>query len=597
MAKNLNSIKAMIVLLALILSFNACDKDYASIGVDVIGNTNFETNSISYPVITFNNKTKPVQTNNLTSNLLGIYNDPVYGTTSANLLSQLNLATGSQNRTYGVNIKLDSVVLSIPYFSEVNSEEPTDEDGNKNYVLDSVYGNEDTPIKLSIFKNNYFLRDFDPNTDFVENQKYYSNGETSLGSPISVSEIEQELIYENDTLKVDNSEIILTTVNSTDGEVEITSRLEPALRIKLDSLFWKELIIDKIGEPELSNTNNFKEYFRGLYFKVESSVMDGHMFLLNMSSSNSNVTLHFSSVAEFDDDDNDGIPNIADADIDGDGNIDEGSLDTDLDGIKDASDADVDGDGNIDEGLLDINSDGISDEVLAVNSNTIVLNFNGNRVNIFDNSQFNATILSEIENSNTLEGDEKLYLKGGEGSMAVVDLFGGVDSPEYLEFKSHQDDWIINEANLIFYEDESTINGENHSNDRLFVYDLKNNLPLTDYFRDSQSTINPFNSVLGHLGKRYTDAQGNNKFKIKITEHINNILLKDSTNTKLGLTISSNVNSYDTSDLLGVTESDDVKKISTGTVLSPKGTVLYGNNTSLSDKKVKLEIYYTNPNN
>ncbi len=599
MTKILNSIKAITVLLALILVFNACDKDYASIGVDVIGNNNFETNSISYPVITFNSKIKPVQTNNLTSNLLGVYNDPVYGITSANLLSQLNLATGSQNRTYGVNIRLDSIVLTIPYFSGVDPDESTDENGNTNYLLDSIYGNAETPLKLSIYKNNYFLRDFDPNTDFAQSQKYYSSGETSLGSPISVSEMESELIYQNDSLFFDKNEIRLTTNNYSDSEIdeEITSTLSPALRLKLDSLFWKENIIDKIGEPELSNTNNFKEYFRGLYFKVESNGVDSPMILLNISSSTSNVTVYFSSVAEFDDDDSDGIPNVADADIDGDGNIDEDSLDTDGDGIKDTADADIDGDGTIEEDVLDINSDGINDEVLAVNSNTIVLNLNGNRVNIFDNSGFNSSILSEIENANTVDGDEKLYLKGGEGSMAVIDLFGGIESPEFIEFKSHQDDWIINEANLIFYEDESIITDEDHKNDRLFVYDLDNNIPLIDYFRDSQSTINPFYSIISHLGNRYTDAQGNNKFKIRITEHINNILLKDSTNTKLGLTISSNVNSYDTSGLLGVTESDDVKDIPTGTVLSPKGTVVYGNNSSLSDKKVKLEIYYTNPNN
>ncbi len=391
MTKNLNSIKAITVLLALILVFNACDKDYASIGVDVIGNNNFETNSISYPVITFNSKIKPVQTNNLTSSLLGVYNDPVYGITSANLLSQLNLATGSQNRTYGVNIKLDSIVLTIPYFSVVDPDESTDENGNTNYLLDSIYGNAETPLKLSIYKNNYFLRDFDPNTDFAQSQKYYSSGETSLGSSISVSEMESELIYQNDSLFFDKNGIILTTNNSSDSEVEeeITSRLSPALRLKLDSLFWKENIIDKIGEPELSNTNNFKEYFRGLYFKVESNGVDSPMILLNISSSTSNVTVHFSSVAEFDDDDSDGIPNVADADIDGDGNIDEDSLDTDGDGIKDTADADIDGDGTIEEDVLDINSDGINDEVLAVNSNTIVLNLNGNRVNIFDNSGFN----------------------------------------------------------------------------------------------------------------------------------------------------------------------------------------------------------------
>ena len=90
---------------------------------------------------------------------------------------------------------------------------------------------------------------------------------------------------------------------------------------------------------------------------------------------------------------------------------------------------------------------------------------------------------------------------------------------------------------------------------------------------------------------------GNNKFKIRITDHINNILLRDSTNTRLGLTLTSNVNSIENSELLGALETDNVQEIPTGTVLSPKGTVLHGNNSAVLDKKVKLEIYYTEPNN
>ena len=68
-----------------------------------------------------------MQTNNLSSNLLGVYNDPLFGTTTANLVTQVNLATGSQGRTYGVNIRLDSIVLTIPYFSSINASEPTEE--------------------------------------------------------------------------------------------------------------------------------------------------------------------------------------------------------------------------------------------------------------------------------------------------------------------------------------------------------------------------------------------------------------------------------------------------------------------------------------
>jgi len=60
------------------------------------------------------------------------------------------------------------------------------------------------------------------------------------------------------------------------------------------------------------------------------------------------------------DTDNDGIHDLADADIDGDGVIDNGS-DDDADGINNLSDADLDNDGINDNGT-DIDHDGINDE-------------------------------------------------------------------------------------------------------------------------------------------------------------------------------------------------------------------------------------------
>ncbi len=60
------------------------------------------------------------------------------------------------------------------------------------------------------------------------------------------------------------------------------------------------------------------------------------------------------------DSDNDGIPDAADADVDGDGILDNGT-DDDGDGINDAADVDTDDDGVNDNGT-DIDDDGINDE-------------------------------------------------------------------------------------------------------------------------------------------------------------------------------------------------------------------------------------------
>ncbi|WP_425222962.1 cell surface protein SprA [Psychroserpens sp.] len=74
------------------------------------------------------------------------------------------------------------------------------------------------------------------------------------------------------------------------------------------------------------------------------------------------------STATNTDDDNDGIPNIADVDVNGDG-VDDNGTDTDGDGINDAADSDVNGDGLIDNGP-DTNADGINDGFVVFEGST-----------------------------------------------------------------------------------------------------------------------------------------------------------------------------------------------------------------------------------
>ena len=70
------------------------------------------------------------------------------------------------------------------------------------------------------------------------------------------------------------------------------------------------------------------------------------------------------------------------------------------------------------------------------------------RSNAFNN--FNFT----LEDGNDVAGDEKIYLKGTEGSIGIIDLFNSEDldgnniSDELDAFKSQRDNWLINEANL-----------------------------------------------------------------------------------------------------------------------------------------------------
>ena len=534
-------LKNIILTIFIFGGFIACDKDFASLDSDVINPDNainFSTDVEEYPIITYNHEIGPVRTNGLSSYLLGYSFDPVFGASTSNFVSQISPSVFDP--TFGDNIVLDSVILTVPYFSRLIE---TDSIGNGTYEIDSIFGN--TPIKLSIFENNYFLKDFDPNSEFSDKQKYFSNRSTSETNFISPSELEGELFYENDQFLPRKEEIILTVIDTTTNEPLISNRLAPAIRINLydpdeNDTFWQNLIFDKEGEPELSNLNNFLNYFRGIYFKVEAADINGTLMMLNFSSADANITLYYTSDVETE-------------------------TDTDTEATQEAG--------------------------------TYILNFIGNQVNFFDNNFF------PIPTGDEINGDEKLFLKGGEGFMAIINLFNGDDegnSPEFEEFKNNYNEngtvkRLINEAYLEFYVDQTTV--QSQEPDRLYIFDLNNNITLIDYVFDQ--SVNETTTKLDHLVPLQRvdddpDGQGI-KYKIRIIQHLNNLAFKDSTNVKLGLVVTTNVasiNNFELQDQTGI-----LKSLVSGEILSPLSTVLHGNNTPNQDKKVTFKIYYTEPDN
>jgi hypothetical protein len=567
MKKIFKALKFIGFLLFTIAAIIACDKDYNSIESDVIGLKNFNTDNNQIPIVSYNKKLDSLKINNLNASILGVFNDPAYGQTTASIITQLTPV--EYNPSFGTNPVIDSVVLTIPYYNRITG---TDSDNNTVYTIqDSLYGS--APIKLSIYQNNYFLRDFNPNEDLDVTQNYfsYASGTINTTDNFAITEAgainfdtqKGALIFENDNF-TPSSDVIILKTTATDG-TETTERNVPALRQNLSTDFWKTLILDKEGDPVLSNPNNFYDYFRGLYFKAEAINNDGNMILLDIAGSGSNITIYYSY------------------------------------------DSTVEG------------ADKITD--------TYVLNFTGNKLNTFIN---NYNLVS-LENGDATNGDEKLYLKGTEGSMAVVDILSGnVDcdgTPEtaincfkktYRAVDSNGNYIIkngnyvlkklINEAQLVIHEDENIVLPTEtsdkysdpkyyHKYDRLYAFDINNNTQLTDYNIDpTGSTTDAYYSKYVHLGQRITDDNGENaKYKIRITEHLNNILLKDSTNTKIGLVLSTNVNYTTNSPILN--SNDIVTGIPSASIITPRGTVLYGSNESVPEnKRMSLEIYFTDEN-
>lgn len=520
-----NKMLKITTVIAVVFSFVACEDDFESIGTEVIGEPGFNADLYEDAEISArNNDLAPVQTNNLPAYLLGIYRHPVFGEQTASILSQLALS--AVNPDFGNEPVLDSVVLNIPYFS---TELEPEEDGTPRYELDSVYGN--APIKLTIAETNFFLNNFDPDTDFERAQKYYSN----LGSQVE-SNLTSNVLYENESFEFSADEVV--EIDENPLAAEDTVRYAPRMRLMLNNQFFQKKILDQQGTAVLASQSNFRNFLRSIYIKAEETGDAGSMALLSLTAEGAGITLYYRA------------------------------------NVQDAQDRDDDGD---------------TDEMIMENR-TFKLNFGATRVNTYEQE---VPQFSEAEN---------LYLKGGEGSMAIIELFSGPDAnsdgvSDELEFL-RDNNWLINEANLEFYVNREVMSGSKEP-ERIYIYNLDQNRLLVDYVLDAAGELNDPASTTNrnHLVPLERDENGNGiKYKVRLTRHINNVLTKDSTNVRLGLVVTQNVNLVNNAAVLQTGEAD-VTTVPVGSVITPEGTVLYGPNAENEEKRLKLKIYYTEPKN
>lgn len=526
----------------LALSLFSCDKDFNTIGGSVIGDDHFQFGIKDYEatVTAFNQDLGAVQTNNLTINPLGIYHNTTFGKTTAHFVTQVTLPTTAP--TFNPEPVIKDVILYIPYFSTKGT---TNAEGVATYELDSVYGT--SKLKLSVFENGYFLRDFDPNTQFAQAQKYYSDqfsdfennkrGAAADGTSIPHGERlnNDANVAQNDQFFFNPAEISVTTVDD-EGE-ETTTKSAPGIYLKLNKDFFQKKIIGGYDQNKLVNNNVFKDYFRGLYFKVEASDVEPNGNALAMINfSGGKITINYEQQ-----DDNDETTDTTE-------------------------------------------------------DKTLELTLTGNTVSL--TSQERTTNYSNaLTSTDAAQGDERLYINGGAGSMAVIDLFGRNEDGESAELEQYRaNGWLINEANLTFRIDRDAM-GNNKEPDRIYLYDLDNKRPLFDYYNDfTVNSSKPKYGKLVHDGIIKLEDEKGVTYKIRITNHIANLLKNaDSTNVRLGLVVTEaigNIGNYNLKNqsLAGI------KEVPIASIMNPFGTVLYGSKSSVPlDQRLRLEIYYTKP--
>jgi hypothetical protein len=517
--KGTHSMKKILYFSLLLLFSIACESDLNSINASFIDNKNFESKELISEVSFSSDSISSVNSSTLGQYLLGVYNNPNFGTLKASFVSQLSLPTSLEytSESYGADTlvvpSLDGVVLYIPYQATLD----VGEDQKPRYSLDSIFGTYDSiaesygSFDFEVHELETFLNPLSPSDPsrpnrFDTDRTYETRGVLATVSNFSpsakdtVTYVKRSIdgtVYDTDTIQLTNA--------------------APRIAIPLDTDFFQTKILDKLPAkgavaPEvMSSQQDFIRYFRGLYLKTVSGT---HASIASLLLSNAFVEMYYTNVVR---------------------KVSTGAI---LDTIKRAK----------------------------------TFSFGGVRA-------------SKYEHDHTGASDtDKIYVQGASGFQANIKLFGydsdqpNIVSPELQSLLEVANDdegnpkWLINEASLTFYVDESNWLSATDKVFKLFLYKKTPNYnsQILDYI-----TAASFSAEEGVLQKDENDAY---YYQFRVTDYITKLL--NGTQSKnvdnLGLKVFANGD-------LPISTSDTLV---TSNNWNPRGVVLKG-------KLTKLKINYS----
>ena len=591
------------------LFFISCNKEYNTIGTDFLRSDTFDTN-VEYVDVTVKQKQiPPFKSIALPIYQLGKIQDQIFGNRDASFVTQLGLEeldpifgiTSQTKEEEGDDsniliIKENELVvdayLDIPFYNNTfdsdgdgvidaydvdpfdiysdsdgdgladvlersNGTDPldpdTDDDGILDnvdtdtinprqgatvYDIDSLIGNREASLKVKVQELDYFLSTYDPSNNFETFLKYYSNDQV-------IENFTGKVLYDGE-VEINTEEMVIykeddPDTDDVDESTQVKERLTPRLRIPIDKDYMQSKIIDMEGNIDLSNQDNFNLYFKGLFLSTYD-FSDPLLLILNYADASINIVYEYDRYNRND------------------------------------------------------TTDDTSDDTIDREEKTFKLNLTGNQINILKQDPLSPEI-SKALNSNS-EDLKRVYLRGGEGIMMEIDLFDDGTGNDILgEIKSNG--WLINEANLTMYIDKEAIDmsGGIIEPSRLFLYDIEGKAPVVDYFIDQSQGQKPKDQKAVHSGLIEIDEDKKGiKYKIRISEHVKNIIRNDSLNKKLALVVSSDITNAVNTELKN---NDELEYIPVSSVINPLGTILYGPNPEPinHDKRFRLELFYTEINN
>ena len=598
--------KIKIVVLSVLLFVASCAKEYHTVGIQLFESQAISTEGVKLPVYSYQDATASVQTNGLPLGQLGYIQHPVFGRAEASITSQLQLTGGvfgnfSQDRenegdednvaVIQERETVTEVFLDIPFFNntkdsdndgvidafDADPEDPqsdtdgdsisdlletqsdlnplssdSDNDGildadddnnasyqpeNKVYEIDSLYGNREASFDLKVHRLTYFLSNLDPDNNFVEQKPYYSNTDFYEQGFYGETLFDGEYTLNFDELRFNYKEDDPDT-EDIDETQQVETRLTPRIRVPLDPKFFQRFVLNLEGQPELSSQNQFNQHLRGIIIRTENFSDDLYM-LLDLA--NAAIQINYT----YDELDQNGT------------------------------------------------TDDTSDDFITKAESSYSLNLSGVQLNTLKNALVAPQITEQLQLGNQSVAAEKIYIQGGR-NHARIQLFDPENDlqQEQLE-RLRENNWLINEANLVFHIDPTAYNDPSVLPDRLYLYNYTNGKTLNDFDADQSLNLNVKNGdkyVFGGL-LEYDDNDRPSHYKFRITNHVNNLIREDSTNVSLGLVVGSNTDFIAPKSAFLTAARGEINYPTAG-ILNPLGVVLLGS-ANTGTESLSLELFYT----
>ena len=407
---------------------------------------------------------------------------------------------------------------------------------NKEYSVDSIYGNKRTQFNFKVTELTYFFNDLDPDDNFESIKPYYSKrdyyeegfvGRVLADYPYQLDFNEIRYNYREDDPETES-------INETEL---VETRLTPRIRIPLDNSFFQEKILDMESTDALANANNFHNHIKSINFRISNSNEDIYM-LLNMTGASIKVKYNFDLVND------NGTQNI------------------------------------------------LTDDTIQEGERVLELPLGGVKINHFKNDDISHNTLSsgKIYLKGGLGTRSVINLFDKEGDSNVIE---GLRTKNNILINQANLIFYVDPLFIQNWNSESLIA------ERLYVYRTTDNLPLSDYFSDpTSSETDPTLNKIIHGGKLEYKDNKPFRYKINITEHISDLInLNDgvfSENIPLSLVVTSDV-AFIRSRKAILKNGIEKITIPEGAIYNPLGTVILNETPpeGLSEKKLALEIIYT----